>query len=171
MQEASASDALLSVQFLSYSWSFLEKTGQIIGWHPHLWSWGLRPLGNPGSATEFLLADIFIKTDTPTCLDGPFLKDDKIFISWSILWIWCWHCCHCAWTLRFIYTERKRTRKEIFLLSLSLLDVNNEFNFLWTHLEATLLSRSSALSVNGPVAGKMIILPKIAFVKLVLFVV
>ena len=131
------------------------------------------PFGKSWIRYWILLADIFIKTHTPTCLDGPFFKDE-VLISWSFLRIWCCHCWYfnlalimkslvnselpvfhwywmlkCAWTLRFIYTERKRTRKEIFLLSLSLLDVNCKLNFLWTHLEATLLSLSFVLSVNG----------------------
>ena len=44
---------LPSVQFLSFSCSFQEKFGQLIGWHLHFeenpWS---PPLGNPGSTAD-----------------------------------------------------------------------------------------------------------------------
>ena len=42
---------------------------------------------------------------------------------------------------RFIYTERTRKRI-LFLCSLSLLNVNNQFDSLWTHLEEMSLSHS-----------------------------
>ena len=43
----------LWVQLLSFSRSFQEKNGQIIGLRSHLGSWRLLPrLGNPGSATD-----------------------------------------------------------------------------------------------------------------------
>ena len=37
----------LTVKFLPFSFSFREKIGQIIAWHPQVWS----SLGNPGSTT------------------------------------------------------------------------------------------------------------------------
>ena len=43
--------ALILFKLLSFSCSFREKNGQIIGWCPHLW-FGVLLLGNPGSVTE-----------------------------------------------------------------------------------------------------------------------
>ena len=48
---AAGAGALILFKFLSFSCSFREKIGQIVGWCPHLW-FGVLLLGNPGSVTE-----------------------------------------------------------------------------------------------------------------------